>query len=117
MISLGFHILLNDQKAVEKYKLLHKAVWPEIGGPGGALERIGIKKMRIFLAEPLKLFMYIEAIDGFNPEKDFSFAAENYPKVKEWGEMINNNLLVRLNPREGSLVWQEMEDIYHYENQ
>ena len=111
MISFGFHILLHDQETAKEYINYHKNVWPEVET---ALGKIGVKKMRIFFAEPLRLFMYVEAIDGFNPEKDFDLAEKIDPKVKEWVSIMNTKLLRRLNPNNGSLVWQLMDDIYNF---
>lgn len=113
MTSYGFHILLKDEASAVKYKKYHENVWSEITL---ALEQIGIKKMRIFFTEPLKLFMYIEAIDGFDPTKDFDKAEAMSPRVKEWCHIMNNSLLQRLNEEEGSLVWKLMDDVYHFEH-
>ena len=111
MTSFGFHILLHDQETADKYKSYHQHVWPEVEN---ALSKIGVNKMRIFFVDPLKLFMYIETIDGFNPEKDFDQAVRLDPKVAEWVEIMNTQLLKRLNPNEGSLVWQLMDDVYDF---
>lgn len=109
MVSFGFHILLSDENAVKKYREYHKHVWPEVEL---ALEKIGVSKMRIFYVEPLSLFMYIEAKDGFNPEKDWEQAEEMNPKVKEWCTIMNHQLLQRQNSQEDILAWKLMEDIY-----
>lgn len=111
MNSFGFHILLNDKETAEQYIQYHKNVWPEVEA---ALKKIGVKKMRIFFVDDLKLFMYIETIDGFNPEKDFDLAVQMDPKVEEWVDIMNTKLLKRLNPNEGSLVWHLMDDIYDF---
>lgn len=110
MISFGFHILLRDEEAVRKYKEYHKNVWPEVEQ---ALEKIGVLKMRIFFVDTLSLFMYVEAKDGFNPEKDWEQAEAMDPRVREWCVIMNKQLLQRLNPNEGVLVWKLMEDVYH----
>lgn len=112
MNSFGFHIRLKDAEAAQQYKAYHQDVWPEIGT---ALKHIGVTKMRIFFVEPLKLFMYIETIDGFDPRKDFDQAEAMNPRVEEWCRIMNTQLLERLNPEEGSLVWHLMDDVYHFE--
>jgi L-rhamnose mutarotase len=112
MISFGFSIDLQDEVTAQKYKAYHQAVWPEVET---ALQAIGVHKMRIFYQKPLRLFMYVEAIDGFDPTKDFDKAEAMDPKVKEWCAIMNKELLKRANPEEGNLVWFLMDDIYNFE--
>ncbi|MDP3704520.1 MAG: L-rhamnose mutarotase [Legionellaceae bacterium] len=115
MVSFGFHILLKNNDTAEKYRQYHQNVWPEVGGPGGALEQIGVKKMRIFFTDPLRLFMYVEAVDGFDPETGFNPAVKIDPRVQEWCDIMNEQLLERLNPHDGELVWKLMDDIYNFD--
>lgn len=115
MTSFGFTIKLRNKKSVEKYKEYHRNVWPEISGKDGALEKVGVKKMRIFYMKPLTLFMYVEGKDGFNPAIDFARALDLDPKVKEWDNIMHGQLLIKLEENDGLLEWAIMEDIFNYE--
>ena len=114
MRNHAFTIRLRDDAAAEKYIALHRDVWPEIVGPGGALETIGVRKLQIFFIEPLTLFMYVEAEDHFDPERDFVRANGLHPRVKEWDDMMHDNgLLVRHPGNDGVLNWAPMRRIHH----
>jgi L-rhamnose mutarotase len=114
-VSFGFTILLRNQEAVARYREYHRNAWPEIIGQGGALEKIGVTKMRIFFMKPRTLFMYVEGVAGFNPVTDFARALTLNPRVKEWDDIMHNQLLERIKENEGPLQWALMEDILHYE--
>lgn len=115
MIRFAFAIRLADQAAAQRYRAYHRDVWPEVAGPGGALETIGVRAMRIYLAPPLSLFMLVEAEDGFDPARDFARALDLHPRVREWDEIMHGQLLVRLAQSRGPLEWTVMEEIYDYE--
>ena len=115
MKFMSFTIQLRDEKAMQEYKKYHLNVWPEIIGSGGALEVIGVLKMRIFFIKPLTLFMYIEATDAFDPVKDFSRAVSLDPRVQEWDDIMHNQLLVRIKENDGPLNWALMENVFSYE--
>ena len=66
MQSFGMALYLkNDPQAIEKYKSHHQKVWPEVET---ALKSVGITTMKIFLIGR-KLFMYMETVDDFKPER------------------------------------------------
>jgi L-rhamnose mutarotase len=112
----AFTIRLRDEAAAEKYIALHKEVWPEIVGPGGALDTIGVRKLQIFHIDPLTLFMYVEAEDHFEPVRDFLRANDLHPKVQEWDDMMHDgegSLLVRHPGNDGRLNWAAMRRIHH----
>jgi L-rhamnose mutarotase len=114
----AFTIKARDDAAAARYRELHREVWPEIVGPGGALETIGVQKLQIFFFEPLTLFMYIEANDDFEPTKDFPRANTLHPRVKEWDDMMHDgqgSLLVRLD-HPGPTQWAPMERIHHVDH-
>lgn len=115
MKNYGFTIRLRDGAAAEKYIEMHREAWPEIVGPGGALDTIGVRKLQIFYIEPLLLFMYVEAEDHFEPERDFLRANDLHPKVKEWDDMMHQDggMLVRHPGNDGKLNWARMERIHH----
>lgn len=78
--------LKDDPQAVEKYKSYHQKVWPEVEA---ALKSIGIVSMQIFLIGR-KLFMYMETIDEFKPERDFAQYLEADPRCRQWDELMHN---------------------------
>ena len=85
MRSFGLALnLKNDPDAVEKYKSYHQNVWPEVET---ALKRVGITSMKIFLIGR-KLFMYVETVDAFEPERDFSKYLEDHIRCKQWDELM-----------------------------
>jgi L-rhamnose mutarotase len=107
----AFAIRLRNEAAAETYRKYHENVWPEIVGPGGALETIGVRKLQIFFIAPLTLFMYVEAEDRFDPERDFLRANDLHPKVREWDDMMhdgNGSLLVRWEGNNRVLNWAPM---------
>src|SRR5258708_37798353 len=57
--------------------------WPEVIA---CLRAIGIAEMRIYLLGR-RLFMYMEAVDGFSPERDFPKLAED-ARYREWDELM-----------------------------
>ena len=85
MRSFGLALnLKNDPDAVEKYKSYHQNVWPEVET---ALKRVGIVSMKIFLIGH-KLFMYVETVDDFEPERDFPKYLEDHIRCKQWDELM-----------------------------
>jgi L-rhamnose mutarotase len=108
----AFAIRLRDEEAAATYRKYHEAVWPEIVGPGGALETIGVRKLQIFFIEPFTLFMYVEAEDHFDPVRDFGRANDLHPRVKEWDDLMHDgdgSLLVRWQNNNGPLNWAPMQ--------
>ena len=75
--------LKSGPGVVEEYTRHHRAVWPEVLA---GLRGIGITKMKIFLHDR-RLFMYLEAGDDFDPERDFPRYMDN-PRAKEWDELM-----------------------------
>ena len=68
MSSFGLTLdLKDDDETIERYKEYHRAVWPEVEE---ALRSIGVTRMRIYL-HGRRLFMYMEAVDGFDAARDF----------------------------------------------
>lgn len=76
--------LRDDAAAIEKYKERHRAVWDEaLDG----LRSIGIRKMKIFL-RGRRLFMYLEAPDDFDLERDFPRYMAQSPRAAEWDALM-----------------------------
>ena len=85
MKSFGMALnLKNDPLAIEKYKSYHQNVWPEVET---ALKRIGITSLKIFLIGR-KLFMYMQTVDDFEPERDFPNYLKDHVRCKQWDELM-----------------------------
>jgi L-rhamnose mutarotase len=85
MQSFGMALVLkNDPQAIESYKSHHQKVWPEVES---ALKSVGITTMKIFLIGR-KLFMYMETVDDFKPERDFARYLEYHARCKQWDELM-----------------------------
>ena len=77
--------LKDDPQAIAEYEEYHRSVWPEVRE---GLRSIGIERMRIFRCG-LRLFMYFEAPDGFDPSRDYQAYAEN-PRCRAWDELMRD---------------------------
>ncbi len=75
--------LVDDPAAIAEYCQHHQRVWPEVIA---ALRSIGIEQMRIYRLGT-RLFMFVEAVDGFDPGRDYQRYAEN-PKCREWDALM-----------------------------
>ncbi len=76
--------LRNDPAIIERYIEYHARVWPEAQQ---ALRAIGIERMLIFLLSR-RLFMFLETVDSFEPQRDFARFEASHPRVREWQELM-----------------------------
>lgn len=108
MQSFGMALnLKNDPQAIETYKSHHQKVWPEVES---ALKHVGITKMKIFLIGR-KLFMYMETVDDFKPERDFAGYLEHHARCKQWDELMQT--FQEKIPEAGADEWWAlMEPVY-----
>ena len=108
MQSLGMALnLKNDPQAIEKYKAYHQNVWPEVET---ALKRIGITSMKIYLIGR-RLFMYMEAVDSFAPERDFATYLEEHDRCRQWDELMRT-FQEKIPEAEEGEWWALMEPVY-----
>jgi L-rhamnose mutarotase len=75
--------LRDDAALVERYKEHHRHVWPEVVA---RLREIGILELQIFLLGR-RLFLWFEAVDGFDPERDFARLDED-ERYREWDALM-----------------------------
>jgi L-rhamnose mutarotase len=75
--------LRDDPAAIERYVQEHREAWPEVVDQ---LRGVGIVDMRIFLTGR-RLFMYYEARDDFDPDRDFA-ALNNSVEYRRWDELM-----------------------------
>ncbi|KAL6072595.1 L-rhamnose mutarotase [Balamuthia mandrillaris] len=104
--------LKDDPALIQEYKELHQNVWPEVLH---ALSQIGITKMKIFLLG-VHLFMYFEAGDGFDPQRDFQRYTTLTPKANEWDEFMRKYQQKVAEAAEQDW-WAPMEEVFDLESQ
>jgi len=111
MKSYAFSILFRSPEAVSLYRDLHNSVWPELKS---ALRHVGVRSMQIFHMPPLELFMYIEATDAFEADRDFKDYVLFSEKAREWDETCGA-LVQRLPAHAGITEWAPMKKLYAYD--
>ncbi|TMF28638.1 MAG: L-rhamnose mutarotase, partial [Chloroflexi bacterium] len=72
-------------------------------------KEIGIIEMKIFLIGR-RLFMYMEAVDGFDPDRDFPKLNE-LPRYREWDVLMSSMQERVPEAREGEW-WAAMEEVF-----
>ena len=99
--------LKTDPEVIEKYKEYHRNVWPEVVE---SLKEIGITAMKIYLSGN-HLFMYFEAVDDFDPARDFQGYTEQNPRADEWNTLMSS--FQQKTPEAGpDDWWAPMELVY-----
>ena len=107
MKSFAMTLNLKDEAAViEQYKEYHRNVWPEVLV---GLKSIGISKMKIFL-QGRSLFMYLEAPDDFDLERDFPRYMES-PRARAWDDLMRQFQEPVRRAEEGEW-WSGMEQVF-----
>jgi len=107
MQSYGLTLLLKDDAdVIDRYKRYHREAWPEVIA---RLKEIGITEMKIYLIGR-RLFMYMEAIDGFDPDRDFPKLNE-LPRYREWDVLMSSMQERVPEAREGEW-WAAMEEVF-----
>ena len=76
--------LKDDPEVIATYREHHRHPWR---GPLQGLRAVGVIDMRIFLLGR-RLFMYVAAEDGFDPERDFARYVEENPDAARWNELM-----------------------------
>ena len=98
-------------EALDKYKALHAAPWPEINAK---IKECNIQNYSIYLTQfpdgNHYLFSYFEYTgDDFQADMD-KMAAD--PKTKEWWSHTDPMQIPLSNRKEGQ-HWKTMEEVYH----
>jgi L-rhamnose mutarotase len=107
MKTYGLTLMLQkDPAKIEDYKAQHQAVWPEVTA---RLREVGVREMRIFLRD-LRMFMYIETDDDFEPLRDFVRVNED-PKSAEWNRLMAD-LQERAPEADPDEWWAPMELVF-----
>ena len=107
MQSFGRTLLLVDDPAlIERYREHHRAVWPEVTA---RLREVGITQMRIYLLGR-RLFMYMEAADGFDPATDFARINDD-TRSQEWDQLMRT-MQERVPEAADGEWWAAMEQVF-----
>lgn len=105
-------LLLKDEPGiVERYKQHHQTVWPEVVS---RLRGVGVVEMKIYLAGR-RLFMYMEAVDGFDPNREIAKLVEN-ARYREWDELMRGFQEPAPEARLGEW-WASMEEVFDLSRQ
>jgi L-rhamnose mutarotase len=98
--------LRDDAAAIDRYRQEHRMVWPEVLA---RLREVGITEMKIFL-RGRRLFMYIEAQEGFDPARDFRRLSED-PVSQRW-EALMATLQEQAPEAHDDEWWALMEEVF-----
>ena len=110
MKSYGLTLCLKDDPhIIEEYKRYHQAVWPEVVA---RMREVGIQRMQIFLLGT-RMFMYVEAEDSFDPDRDFQRINED-PKSDEWNKLMAS-FQERAPEASPDAWWAPMEKVFDTE--
>jgi L-rhamnose mutarotase len=104
-------MLKDDDEIVDRYKEYHRKAWPEVLS---RLRENGITEMRIYLLGR-RMFMYMEAVDGFSPARDFAKLAQD-PRYREWDELMRT-FQVRAPEAREDQWWAPMEEVFDLSSQ
>ena len=99
-------LLKDDDEIVERYKEYHRRAWPDVLA---RLRAVGIKEMRIYLLGR-RMFMYMEAVDGFEPKRDFPKLNE-VSRYREWDELMRTFQERAPEAKPGDW-WAPMEEVF-----
>jgi len=100
-------LLKDDPRIIAEYRRHHASVWPEVVR---GLREIGITQMIIWLLGR-RLFMLMETVDGFDPERDFERYVNAHPRHREWQELMETFQEPVPEARPGEW-WAMMEEVF-----
>ena len=99
--------LKDGPDTIARYDEHHRAVWPQV--QRGLLD-IGIQHMRIWRLGR-RLFMLMETIDTFDPNRDFARYMDSDPRIREWQELMASLQEPAPGAQPGEL-WANMELVF-----
>ena len=99
--------LVDDARTIEEYKDYHRNPWPE---PLQGLREVGITDMKIFLLGR-RMFMYMTAVDEFDPDVDFPRYIEQNPRAAGWDEVMRT-FHERVPEAKAGEWWALMEQVF-----
>ncbi len=101
--------LRDDPEKIATYRRYHQAVWPQVTA---RLRECGIQRMQIFLLG-LRMFMYLQTNDDFDPSRDFARINED-PTSQRWNELMAD-LQARAPEASPNEWWANMELVFDME--
>lgn len=99
--------LKDGPDTIARYDEHHRAVWPQVQR---GLRDIGIQHMRIWRLGR-RLFMLMETIDTFDPNRDFARYMDSDPRIREWQELMASLQEPAPGAQPGEL-WANMELVF-----
>lgn len=102
--------LKDDPQIIDAYVAHHRAVWPEVEA---GLRGIGIERMLIWRLGR-RLFMLVEAGDGFDWDRDFARYMEAGGRIAEWQALMDSFQQPVADAKPGEW-WAEMQQVYALE--
>jgi L-rhamnose mutarotase len=102
--------LRDDPDTIASYVEHHRAVWPEVEA---GLREIGIERMLIWRLGR-RLFMLVEAADGFDWDRDFARYMERGGRIAEWQALMDSFQEPDPDAKAGEW-WAAMEAVYALE--
>jgi len=99
--------LKDDPAIIERYIEHHRRVWPEVER---GLRSIGIERMIIWRLGR-RLFMFMETVDTFDPERDFARYMESDPRIREWQSLMETFQEPVPDAQRGEW-WATMQQVY-----
>ena len=102
--------LKDDPEIIRKYKEYHNNPWRE---PLQGLRDIGVLDMKIFLLGR-RMFMFMTTVDEFDAQSDFPRYMEQYPKAKEWDDLMCT-FQEKVPEAQEDEWWASMEEVFDLE--
>jgi L-rhamnose mutarotase len=102
--------LKDDPATIQRYVAYHRDVWPEVEH---GLRAIGIERMLIWRLGR-RLFMLMETVDDFAPERNFARYLESAPRIREW-QALMETLQEPVPEAKPGEWWADMELVYALE--
>ena len=103
--------LVANEERIAEYDSWHQRVWPEVVS---ALRSTGITRMRIYRTGN-RLFMYFEAPDDFDPQRDYqAYAAD--PRCRQWDEIMREYQQQIPSAGTGEGWWTPMQLVFDLES-
>lgn len=99
--------LKDDPAIIQRYDEYHRHVWPEVER---GLRAIGIERMLIWRLGR-RLFMLMETVDAFDPERDFARYMESDPRIREWQALMETFQEPVADAKPGEW-WADMDLVY-----
>lgn len=100
-------LLRDDPGVIAAYREHHDAIWPEVAE---GLRSVGILQMRIWLLGR-QLFMVMDTVDGFEPERDFARYEAGHPRRAEWQRLMESFQAPVADAKPGDW-WAQMELVF-----